>query len=186
MADGLGSEFMHKVLFICSANVFRSLAAELAIRRELGAGSNITVESAGVFFKHEKPLREDVRMALLAQGLDPQLHRPREVTAEMLAGSSVVVAMAENHRIALREKFGVESILFNELAKGESTSVQDLIEVLPRFWESPDAAREFVNKTITEIVSAAANVARASPRILRPSLAPADESAVNRQQDLRP
>jgi len=64
---------MKKVLFVCSANVFRSLAAELAVRRELGETSSVQVSSGGVFFKRIKPLREDVRSTLNVHGLDPRM-----------------------------------------------------------------------------------------------------------------
>jgi len=57
-------------------------------------------------------------------------------------------------------------VLFNELALGETTSVKDLIEVLPEFWKTPDRAREYVVHTIQEIVDCSAVVANAISRII--------------------
>ena len=157
---------MKKVLFVCSANVFRSLAAELAVRRELGETSSVQVSSGGVFFKRIKPLREDVRSTLNVHGLDPNAHTPREVTPEILANVSLVISMGLDHQEALQTRFRTSSVLFNELALGEPTSVKDLIEVLPEFWKTPDRAREYVVHTIQEIVDCSAAVANAISRII--------------------
>ncbi|TMH71623.1 MAG: low molecular weight phosphotyrosine protein phosphatase, partial [Betaproteobacteria bacterium] len=49
---GTGERAPVVVLFVCTGNIFRSLTAEYALRRELGAQSAVAVASAGI---HDYP-----------------------------------------------------------------------------------------------------------------------------------
>ncbi len=93
------------ILFVCTGNIFRSLAAEYALRRELG--DSMAVSSAGTD-DYPHVVRPNVRDYLLAKGLDVRTHRRRTVSREILAGTEMVIAMSTDHQRFLREKFGVE------------------------------------------------------------------------------
>jgi len=74
---------MRRVLFICTGNIFRSLAAEYALRKCLGADTDILVASAGTEdFPHV--VHPFVRDYLLTKGLDVSLHCRRTLSPAIL------------------------------------------------------------------------------------------------------
>lgn len=88
------------ILVVCAANVCRSPLAELALQRGLGADSSITVSSAGV-----RANEGDAICTLVASLHDDEewqagarAHRAREVTAELIEQSSIVLAASRDIR----------------------------------------------------------------------------------------
>lgn len=86
-----------EILVLCTGNRCRSPMAEVLLQHRLDAlGVEARVSSAG-----ELPggVRAEggSRRAMAAQGLDLELHRSRAFTAEHLAGSDLVLAMARRH-----------------------------------------------------------------------------------------
>ena len=88
------------ILVVCAANVCRSPLAELALRRGLGPDSSITVSSAGVRANAGDPictlvasLHDDEEWHTQARA-----HRAREVTAELIEQSSIVLAASRDIR----------------------------------------------------------------------------------------
>ena len=95
---------MHRVLFVCTGNIFRSLTAEYALRQVLGTRSDITVASAGTEdFPHV--VNPYVRDYLLTRGLDVSRHCRRTLTAQILQEPGPVIAMSTEHRSLLAERF---------------------------------------------------------------------------------
>ena len=95
---------MRRVLFVCTGNIFRSLAAEYALRHVLGARSDIMVASAGTEdFPHV--VSRNVRDYLLARGLNVSRHRRRTLTAQILHEPGPVIAMSTEHRSGLGRAF---------------------------------------------------------------------------------
>jgi protein-tyrosine phosphatase len=74
------------VLFVCTGNIFRSLTAEYALRRELGEGSGVVVASAGTE-DYPYVVRQNVRDYLLSKGLDVSAHRRRTLTPQILGSA---------------------------------------------------------------------------------------------------
>lgn len=88
------------ILVVCAANVCRSPLAELTLRRGLGPDASITVSSAGVRANDGDEictlvasLHEDEEWQTQAQA-----HRAREVTAELIEQSSIVLAASRDIR----------------------------------------------------------------------------------------
>ncbi|WP_435749118.1 hypothetical protein [Microbacterium sp. PMB16] len=88
------------ILVVCAANVCRSPLAELALRRGLGSGSTITVSSAGVRASAGDPictlvasLHDDDDWTAQAKA-----HTAREVTAELIEQSTIVLAASREIR----------------------------------------------------------------------------------------
>ena len=105
---------MHRVLFVCTGNIFRSLTAEYALRHVLGVRSDITVASAGTEdFPHV--VNPYVRDYLFTRGFDVTRHCRRTLTAQMLQEPGPVIAMSTEHRSVLAERFNLRDIpLFTE------------------------------------------------------------------------
>jgi len=137
------------IVFVCTGNIFRSLTAEYALRRELGPG--IAVSSAGTD-DYPHIVRPNVRDYLLAKGLDVRAHKRRTVTREILSGAELVVAMSTDHKRYLREKFGLEAPVFLEACGGACEPLPDIEEVVLDYRTNSAAVDAHVRKTIDTII----------------------------------
>ena len=137
------------ILFVCTGNIFRSLAAEYALRRELGDA--VAVSSAGTD-DYPHVVRPNVRDYLLAKGLDARAHRRRTVTREILAGAELVIAMSTDHQRFLREKFHLQAPVFLEACGGACEALPDIEEVVPDYRTNMAAVDAHVRKTIDTII----------------------------------
>ena len=105
------------ILFVCTGNIFRSLTAEYALRRELGPHSTLAVASAGTD-DYPHVVRPNVRDYLRAKGLDVSAHRRRTLTREILSGSDLVSAMSTDHQRFVHERFGLQFPVFLQACGG--------------------------------------------------------------------
>ncbi len=99
---------MTEILFVCTANQFRSpiAAAYFAHKlRENGASTGWTLSSAGTWVKAETPAHPKAMMAAAQLGLDLSTHRSREVNARMLIAADLIVVMELGHKEALEYEF---------------------------------------------------------------------------------
>jgi protein-tyrosine phosphatase len=157
---------MHRVLFVCTGNIFRSLTAEYALREVLGPGSDIVVASAGTEdYPHVVwPMVGDY---LLARGLDVSRHRRRTLTAEMLREPGLVIAMSTEHRVVLAEQFDRRDVpLFTEACGLPGEPLPDVDEAVTDFVTNAVAVAAHVRMTIDRIIELTPRLAqRLSRRI---------------------
>ncbi|HEX8993877.1 MAG TPA: HIT domain-containing protein [Candidatus Paceibacterota bacterium] len=143
-----------KILFVCTGNVFRSMSAEYALRKYI-EDNNITdleVASAGTRGGTHQGVDSAVLEALRSHGIDASAHVSRPVTKEMLEESDVVIAMADYHVTQMDAELGFkEPVLFNRIAKGESTSVPDINDVIPDYQTNRKAVEDHTHKTVSYI-----------------------------------
>jgi len=139
------------IVFVCTGNIFRSLTAEYALRRELGQQSAIAVSSAGTD-DYPHVVRPNVRDYLLARGLDVRAHKRRTVTREILAGARLVVAMSTDHQRFLQETFGLQAPVFLEACGGACEPLPDIEEVVLDYRTNSAAVDAHVCKTIDTII----------------------------------
>ena len=139
------------ILFVCTGNIFRSLTAEYALRRELGPQSAIAVSSAGTD-DYPHVVRPNVRDYLREKGLDVSAHRRRTLTRDILAGAERVVAMSTDHQRFLREKFGVQAPVFLEACGGKCEALPDIEEVVLDYRTNSAAVDAHVRMTIDRII----------------------------------
>jgi len=145
------------ILFVCTGNIFRSLTAEYALRRELGTA--IVVSSAGTD-DYPHVVRPNVRDYLLAKGLDVSSHRRRTVTAGMVASAELVIAMSTDHQRWLRERFGLEAPVFLEACGGAREPLPDIEEMVLDYRTNAAAVDAHVRKTIDTIIELTPRLAR--------------------------
>lgn len=93
------------ILFVCSGNTCRSPMAE-AIARDLfdkNPPSNMPLiaESAGTSAFDGDAAAPEGDLALRHLGIQPQPHRSRTLTREMIRGAEVVYAMTKGHRASI-------------------------------------------------------------------------------------
>jgi protein-tyrosine phosphatase len=152
-----------RVLFVCTGNIFRSLTAEFALRRALGAGSDVEVSSAGTE-DYPHVVRPVVRDYLLSCGLDVSAHRRRTLTAELLERATLVVAMNHDHQRFIREYHAREVPLYTEACGQSAESLPDVDDVIPDYEKHPEAVAAHVCATIDKIIRLAPGLARTLTR----------------------
>lgn len=99
---------MPSVLFVCTANRFRSpIAAALFNKHLLKNGSTYEwqVGSAGTWAEPGLLVAPSARWILDNLGLDLQAHRARRVDRELLASQDLILVMENSHREALQVEF---------------------------------------------------------------------------------
>src|SRR5512139_172481 len=95
---------MPSVLFVCTANQFRSPLAAACFQRELDRASQASgwhVDSAGTWVVSGVPLSPAVLRTLRLLGVDLSAHRPQTVTADLLREQDLVLVMESGHRESL-------------------------------------------------------------------------------------
>lgn len=138
------------ILFVCTGNVFRSMAAEYALRAQLGRQSSIRVASAGIEAK-TKTIHPVISNRLIQKGTDPSAHIPQRLTKKLIEGNTLIIAMGLDHREFIHKQFGVNVPLFNEVSFGQHTPILDLHEALPDWERDIDEARTYVESVIDHI-----------------------------------
>ncbi|MDY6845975.1 MAG: low molecular weight phosphotyrosine protein phosphatase [Chloroflexota bacterium] len=99
---------MASILFVCTANRFRSPIAALYFAREVvrhGDDDQITVSSAGTWAKSGMPAMP--KAVQLGEGFDLDLgfHRSRVITERILSKSDLILVMEAGHKEAITHEF---------------------------------------------------------------------------------
>lgn len=147
-----------RVLFVCTGNIFRSLAADVALQRLLAARGDVHVSSAGtVDYPHE--VRPYTRAYLFSKGFDVSGHQRRTLTREILDASHLVVAMSTDHQAAIQQRFGREVPLYLEVCGEAAEWLPDIEDVILDYQTNRPAVEAHVRDTIDRIVGLAPRLA---------------------------
>lgn len=138
------------VLFVCTGNIFRSVTAEYALKARLGTGTSYVVSSAGIDAKAQS-MHEWVLARLREKGTDPTSHVQRQLTEELVAAADFIIAMGRNHQAYIREEYGQDVPLFNQICLGHDKPILDLHEAIPDWETDPERARAYVCSVIDTI-----------------------------------
>jgi protein-tyrosine phosphatase len=144
------SSMTKSILFVCTGNVFRSMAAEYALRARQEKPSPYHAESAGIEAKPQK-IHPVILNRLRLKGTEASAHAPRTLTKEVIQRSDLIIAMGLGHREFIQTKFGLTVPLFNEVALGKNEPILDLHEALPNWERDIVEAREYVESVIDHI-----------------------------------
>lgn len=99
---------MPSVLFVCTANRFRSPLASAFFRKVLAdsvVAGTWDVDSAGTWTVPGLPVLPEVSLIARKYGLDLARHRSKPVTGALLAAQDLVIVMETGHREALQHEF---------------------------------------------------------------------------------
>jgi len=134
---------LQSVLFVCTGNIFRSVTAEYALKARFGPGTSCLVSSAGIDAKPQS-VHDWVETRLREKGADLTRHVQRQLTKELVEAADLVIAMGRNHQVFIREQFGRDVPLFNQVCLGHDQPILDLHEVMPDWETDPERARAYV------------------------------------------
>ena len=88
---------IHRILIVCVGNICRSPMAEVVLRRHLGEGNDVVVESAGLAALVGNSVDPVAERVLADHGLTASGHVARQVTEAMLSQADLVLAMQRRH-----------------------------------------------------------------------------------------
>ncbi|MEU2734088.1 low molecular weight phosphatase family protein [Streptomyces sp. NPDC007095] len=91
---------MTRVLFVCTGNVHRSVLAERLLSARLPPGSALRPESAGTQARPWSGMEASTRAVLEELGGDGSGFTARPLTARLVAGATLVLGLAREHREA--------------------------------------------------------------------------------------
>jgi len=110
---------MPSILFVCTANRFRSPLAAAIFRQALldaHQPGSWRVASAGSWTEPGQPAIRAVQEYVLPLGFDLSAHRSQQVTGALLASFDLVLVMEPSHKEALRFEFPALAERFHLLA----------------------------------------------------------------------
>jgi protein-tyrosine phosphatase len=122
---------MPSVLFICTANLYRSPLAAAFLKDELKrapAGKEWLIDSAGTWTKNGTLIHAQTIEDARHFGLDVHFHRSKQVTAEILARQDLILVMEAGHKEALDIEFPDQAgkiHLLSEVVDGHTYDIPD-------------------------------------------------------------
>ena len=141
---------LQSVLFVCTGNIFRNVTAEYAFKAQIGPAKSCVVSSAGIDTKPQS-MHAWVQARLYEKGADLTTHVPRQLTKELVEAADLVLAMGQNHQVFIREQFGRDVPLFNQVCIGRDRPILDLHEVIPDWESDHERARAYLCSVIDVI-----------------------------------
>lgn len=128
---------MPSILFVCTANMFRSPIAAAILQKEIDQQENASdwlVNSAGTWTTNELPAPEFTRKISKRLELpDIEKHRTRQVDGNLLENTDLIIVMEANHKEALISEFpSIKNRVFllTEIVKGKSIDIPDPVMLL--------------------------------------------------------
>ena len=115
-----------KIMFVCTDDFTRSTTAELCLRHYLNEQDihDIVSASSGTHSNSDISLLLDEHFERMTDlGLDISEFSRVQFSAEFLSEYDVIVAMAKEHQDYIQNEYQEKIPLFNEILKGEETSV---------------------------------------------------------------
>ena len=127
---------MTQILFVCTANRYRSVIASKCFQNELikrKVEGKWSVLSAGTWTTDGLPAMTDAIKKAQEIGLDIHEHRSRAITGEVLEESDLVLVMESGQKEALQIEFPAcreKILLLSEAAKGIAYDIPDPVAML--------------------------------------------------------
>lgn len=122
---------MSSILFVCTANRFRSpIATSYFSKRmiEKNEQQKIHVSSAGTWTQPGLPATTEALIIAEKSGFDLCRHQSRMITKDILSGADLVLVMDSGHKEAIRHEFpsiAGKVFLLSEVAIGIAFDIAD-------------------------------------------------------------
>jgi protein-tyrosine phosphatase len=147
---------MPAILFVCTANQFRSPIAAASFARKLASSrphETWKVASAGTWATSGLPAHPSAVMAAASLGLDLTNHITQEVNSQLISEFDLIVAMENNHKESLELEFPQtigRIVLLGQLANVPKGEIPDPAK--EKFANSEEVAA-LINASIKRIFS---------------------------------
>ena len=122
---------MPSVLFVCTANLYRSPLAVAFLKEELKhaqVGNEWLIDSAGTWTKSGTSIHSQTIEDAVHFGLDVRAHKSKQVTAALLSRQDLILVMETGHKEALLIEFPDQSkkvYLLSEVVDGHTYDIPD-------------------------------------------------------------
>jgi protein-tyrosine phosphatase len=122
---------MPSVLFVCTANLYRSPLAAAFFRetvKNTPDGEKWTIDSAGTWTESGTPIHDQTIEDAFRFGLDISTNRSKQVTGDLLDQYDLVLVMEAGHKEALQIEFPGQSKkihLLSEVVDGLTYDIPD-------------------------------------------------------------
>jgi len=160
----IGEATVKKVLFVCTGNTFRSMAAEKCLQAFLEKVGDATfiVDSAGT---RGNPfgVYEETKEALNSVGVPFSGHNMKRISGSDITSETIVICMTKAHQHIIKERFEVNSYLFNMLAYEVDEDLNDDSETGISPGNSQFA--DFIKRVVTQINDGIPNLYDALQRL---------------------
>ncbi len=156
----MGRKSAENILFVCTGNIFRSMTAEYALRAHLTDRNRFTVSSAGTHDFSTAQVRDDVASYLQTKGIDVSGHMRRTLTHDHIRDATHIIAMNDDHKAFLLDRFSVVSPLFSEACGNVSTPLPDVDDLFAPEDRHSLEAQQHIYLTIDKIIDQVPNLAR--------------------------
>jgi protein-tyrosine phosphatase len=126
---------MPSVLFVCTANLYRSPLAAAFLRDELKdapGGIEWVIDSAGTWTSAEAPIPPQTIEDAHRFGLDVRNHKSKPVTAQLLSRYDLILVMETGHKEALRIEFPDQSKKVHMLSEVVDGLIYDIPDPFTR------------------------------------------------------
>jgi protein-tyrosine phosphatase len=141
---------MSSILFVCTANRFRSPIAAIAFARQVvkrGDDHHISISSAGTWTVTDLPATPDALKQAKKYHLNLSFHKSRLISQEILSEADLVLVMDANHKEGITHEFpdvADKVYLLAEVTNGVSYDIPDPY--------STDESPAVVAKEIVELI----------------------------------
>ncbi len=117
----------YSITFVCTGNTCRSPMAEVIARKWLRDNviDGVTVQSAGILAGTGHPASDGARWAVSEGGLDLDEHGATLLTADLIAGSDLILTMSDSHKAAVQDLGGLGRVHRLRDFAGEHGDVMD-------------------------------------------------------------
>lgn len=159
------SSITPSVLFICTGNIFRSMVAEYALRAHLSGQDQYHVQSAGTEARPQS-IHPVVRALLIHKGIDPAGHIQQKLSEELVERVTLVIAMGDDHRAHMFQRFGRQVPLYNQVSLGTENPILDLHEAIPNWECELEKARKYVESVVDHIWNSTPRLIARLPQFL--------------------
>lgn len=116
-----------KIIFVCTANVKRSVIAEYCLKDYLlknhiegietsSAGINAPSDTSNFSMTHFIELKKI--------GIDASGHKPRQLDENLVKKADLIIVFDNTSKQWLKDKFNLNAPLFNEIYKNESSETK--------------------------------------------------------------
>lgn len=152
---------MPSVLFVCTANRFRSPLASAFFKKMLEdstASGTWAVDSAGTWTVPGLPVLPGVSLIASKYGVDLVQHRSKPVSAAILSSKDLILVMEAGHKEALQIEFAPDRdriYLLSQVVEGRNYNILDITDSIESMMDVGDDLYNLIQVGVSRICEVA-------------------------------